>query len=244
MSTPAGWFPDPHVPGQQRYWDGVSWTDETVTGGSPIGPGAGHGAPQPKPNPYGGGTSSAHGGGPARTPDGQLLAGWMRRVAANVIDAIVMIPVSLAVAWPFWSNVFSEYGHYFQEAIDASENGDPAPPTSELMSAVGGDLIVATLIGVVAYFVYYVGFLGWKQATPGKLAVGTRVRLRERPGPMPTGTILLRWLTSSGPSLLGSVPLIGILANLYVLLDSLWPLWDANNQALHDKAAKTNVVMK
>lgn len=27
--TPAGWFQDPNVPNQQRYWDGSSWTDQT-----------------------------------------------------------------------------------------------------------------------------------------------------------------------------------------------------------------------
>jgi len=26
---PAGWFIDPSEPGQQRYWDGASWTDHT-----------------------------------------------------------------------------------------------------------------------------------------------------------------------------------------------------------------------
>lgn len=27
--SPAGWHPDPHVSGQQRYWDGVQWTQQT-----------------------------------------------------------------------------------------------------------------------------------------------------------------------------------------------------------------------
>jgi hypothetical protein len=27
MSTPAGWYPDPHAEGQQRYWDGTAWTE-------------------------------------------------------------------------------------------------------------------------------------------------------------------------------------------------------------------------
>ena len=35
---------------------------------------------------------------------------------------------------------------------------------------------------------------------------------------------------------------VGYATSMYVLLDSLWPLWDGKRQALHDKAAKTNVV--
>lgn len=26
----AGWYPDPGVPGQQRYWDGGAWTDHVA----------------------------------------------------------------------------------------------------------------------------------------------------------------------------------------------------------------------
>jgi hypothetical protein len=28
--TPAGWYADPHVPEQQRYWDGATWTDHVA----------------------------------------------------------------------------------------------------------------------------------------------------------------------------------------------------------------------
>src|SRR4051794_6622218 len=48
-----------------------------------------------------------------------------------------------------------------------------------------------------------------EQATPGKLLLGLRVRLRETPGPMPLGTILVRWLTQFAPSyLLGQIPFV------------------------------------
>jgi hypothetical protein len=34
MSTPAGWYPQPD--GQQRYWDGESWTENIAPGGPPV----------------------------------------------------------------------------------------------------------------------------------------------------------------------------------------------------------------
>jgi hypothetical protein len=40
---PAGWYPDPHAPTQQRYWDGQGWTSTTAPG-----PGA---SPAPAPHP-------------------------------------------------------------------------------------------------------------------------------------------------------------------------------------------------
>lgn len=29
-TTPANWYPDPHVPGQMRYWDGAQWTQHVT----------------------------------------------------------------------------------------------------------------------------------------------------------------------------------------------------------------------
>jgi uncharacterized RDD family membrane protein YckC len=59
---------------------------------------------------------------------------------------------------------------------------------------------------------------------------------------MPWGTVLLRWLVQNAGSIVGVVPVAGSAGSLFSLLDSLWPLWDDKNQALHDKAARTNVV--
>lgn len=67
--------------------------------------------------------------------------------------------------------------------------------------------------------------------------------VRETSGPMPLGTVVLRWFAQAGgPGMVSIVPYVGAVGSLYSLLDSLWPLWDAQKQAIHDKVAKTNVV--
>ncbi|MBX3285932.1 MAG: DUF2510 domain-containing protein [Actinobacteria bacterium] len=32
QNTDAGWYPDPHVGGTMRYWDGQAWSEHTATG--------------------------------------------------------------------------------------------------------------------------------------------------------------------------------------------------------------------
>jgi uncharacterized RDD family membrane protein YckC len=97
-------------------------------------------------------------------------------------------------------------------------------------------------VSLVVNFVYGVGFLKMFQATPGKMALGLEVRLRERPGLLPWGTVLVRWFTQNLGTLLAFVPMVGVFAKGFSLLDDLWPLWDGKRQALHDKVARTNVV--
>ncbi|WP_455355101.1 DUF2510 domain-containing protein [Streptomyces sp. SYSU K217416] len=47
MTTPPGWYPDPGVPGTERWWDGAAWTAHSRV---PAGP-----APDPSPPGRGGG---------------------------------------------------------------------------------------------------------------------------------------------------------------------------------------------
>ena len=68
------------------------------------------------------------------------------------------------------------------------------------------------------------------------------MRLRETPGPLGWGTIVKRWLGQVGYQLVSAVPIIGSFAPIYFFVDSLWPLWDAKKQAVHDKIPATNVV--
>jgi hypothetical protein len=47
---PAGWYPDPDRPGQQRYWYGDHWAPSLAPGATPgEGPGAGSPVPPARP---------------------------------------------------------------------------------------------------------------------------------------------------------------------------------------------------
>jgi uncharacterized RDD family membrane protein YckC len=247
---PAGWYPDPDTsnpgaPQGQRYWDGQQWTEhvQPPPGQYPAGPGAtygGTGGPVPTYTPM-----APYSGAPAAvatTPDGQTLAGWWQRVGAYVIDLLILTPLVFIFAWPWISDVVSAYGDLISEAMDASRAGGQLPDQSDLLAEIALPLLMVSLVGLALNFVYNVGFLKWKSATPGKFALGLRVRLRETPGPMSWGTVLMRWLGQNWYAAASAVPVLGSLLSLYPLVDLLWPLWDDKKQALHDKVAKTNVV--
>lgn len=239
---PAGWYPDPDPdapPGArgQRYWDGARWTEH-------VEPPRGAAAPYPAaPSahapmaPYAGGQPLV-----ATTPDGQRLAGWWQRVGAYVVDLLLLTPLVFLLSWPWMAEIVSAYGEVFREAMDASRTGGQAPDQAALLAEIAGPMLMVTLVGLAVNFVYNVGFLRWKAATPGKLALGLRVRLREVPGPLSWRTVLLRWLGQNWYAAASGVPVLGSLLSVYPLLDVLWPLWDSKKQALHDKVAKTNVV--
>jgi uncharacterized RDD family membrane protein YckC len=231
---PAGWYPDPDTsnpgaPQGQRYWDGQQWTQHVApaAGASPYAP----------MTPYAAGAPVV-----ATTPDGEPLAGWWQRVGAYVIDILILTPLVFIAAWPWMTDIVSTYGDLFSEAIESAETGAAAPDQGDVLSELMLPLLMMTLVGLAVSFVYNVGFLKWKAATPGKLVVGLRVRLRETPGPLSWGTVLLRWLGQNWYAAMSAVPILGSVLSLYPLVDVLWPLWDEKKQALHDKVAKTNVV--
>jgi uncharacterized RDD family membrane protein YckC len=234
VTSPAGWHPDPEpkapgAPALLRYWDGTRWTDQV----SPAPPLGQHNFQ----SPYDIKKSRT-------TPDGVPLAGWWHRVGAYLIDAVIVLAIVGVVAAPWFGEIFDVYADFIDEAIaDAEAGRQTTTSTTELQNEIYGPLVVITAISLAVGFAYNVGFLMWKQATPGKLLTGLRVRRREVPGPMPLGTVVLRWFGQFGiVGLSGLVPFVGSLGGLYGILDVLWPLWDDKKQAIHDKIAKTNVV--
>ncbi len=246
---PYGQQPYGQAPyGQQPYGQApyAGQQPPTAYPGTPY-PGGGYpaggypGAPQPG-MPYG----APYGAGWANprdvTPDGERLAGWWSRFAAVLIDGIVTGLLTALLGWRWTSEILRTYTDFFQESLDAAQAGQPAPDSFALGAELAPQIMVLSLIGIVITAAYHCGFLRWKAATPGKLVMGLRVRLRDRPGPLSWNTILTRWAMRFLGSLLGVVPFLGTVAPLYTLADGLWPIWDRHRQALHDKVAKTNVV--
>ena len=255
MSAPAGWYPDPQhpVPGappQQRWWDGQAWTEHVAPIAQPIAQPTAQPIAQPtyaqstqglpaygQPSTY-----AAQPAGQPTTPDGVPLAGWWHRVGAYVIDGLILSVMVAILAYPFIQDVVNAFGNFFDEAMTAVENDTTPPSSTGFEQDIAGAALAITAIALAVNLVYTVAFLAWKQATPGKLAVGLRIRLRESPD-LPLSAVMLRWATQAGvPGLLGLVPIVGAIGGIFSVLNVLWPLWDDQNQALHDKVAKTNVV--
>lgn len=262
MSSPAGWYPDPDPdarPGSSRYWDGSAWTAHVrVEQGAP-GPQAParQGNPYQQGNPYhradpyqqGFGYPAAPAAGAygpsgkwTHNPAGRPLSGWGRRLAAYLLDGVVLFVASLVVAGPWWSQITSTYGDFFRESLDAAETGATPPSQTDLMAALAGPMLAVSLISLLLTFAYQVGFWKWRGATPGKMALGIRIVPWASGEDLPWGMVLKRWLAVNAGALFSLVPYVGALGGFWPLLDGLWPLWDDRRQALHDKFAGTSVV--
>jgi uncharacterized RDD family membrane protein YckC len=236
VTSQPGWHPDPVAPqpgqpAQLRYWDGTRWTEHTAPAQAPIG-GAQYGA---APYPYATGKATT-------TPDGVPLASWGQRVGALLLDGLIQFPITAALFIPFYGRIIDAYRDYFDNVQRASDAGTTAPSPFQVQSDLLGTFLLMGVIGLAFSLLWTFFWLRWKAATPGKLVLGLRIRLRETPGQLSWRTIALRWLGQNAATVAGLIPYVGGLLGLYSLLDVLWPLWDDKRQAIHDKIAHTNVV--
>jgi uncharacterized RDD family membrane protein YckC len=142
-----------------------------------------------------------------------VLAGWGARVGAAVIDLFLAWTIAFVVAIPF------------------SQVDDPAT-TSDDISGLWWLLIVVALC--TAYYALTMGRKGKHNGqTWGKQATGIRV-VRDDGRPVALPTVLLRELLLKF--------IVGVITGIGWLIDSLWPLGERENRALHDLAAGTHVV--
>lgn len=240
---PAGWYADPspeNATGDgMRYWDGHAWTEHVSRPEVPAAPAV----PAYPAYPTYPVTPVSFAPVKPSTPDGQELAGWWLRVAASILDFFISLPLLAIAATPVvlsqWDSLSSWWNANYQNGHLVA-NSSSLPPLMDPTSGPGLTLDVSVFL---AGALYTLVFLAWKQATPGKLVVGLRIRQRARPG-LPFSAILPRWGFVAILGLLSAVTAVGGIFSLVILVDYLWPLWDKNNQALHDKIAGTNVVKK
>lgn len=150
------------------------------------------------------------------------LSGWWRRVGAYIIDAILIGLVSGAIV-----------------AIAMLASG------AELLNAkdeLSGTFVL--LIMIVGYFAMPTIYYCWMMSatdgqTLGKKALDIRV-VRE------DGLAVDAWFAFKRQILVINI-FFGMILGFFLfglpqLIDYLWPLWDAKNQALHDKVVKSRVV--
>ncbi|KRF24303.1 RDD family protein [Phycicoccus sp. Soil803] len=216
-----------------------------ATGGwsAPPTPQPGQQNPQFPGSPQGGWNAPTYGGVQrvATTPDGQPLASYWQRVGAFILDGIIQFVLMLVLGGWF---LFKGFEPVWDELVTAMDSGDPGAFDRITADNVNfGYILAFGVIAAVITFGYAVFFLSRTGATPGKAAVGISVRLRDRPGVLSVGDAAKRTSLQAGLSLLGNIPLLGNLFSLVALVDLLWPAWDERRQALHDKLARTNVVV-
>lgn len=78
MSTPAGWYPDPHGSGGRRYFDGQSWTDHRA-------------APAVEAPPL----EPAQAAPRASGPNGKVIAGVIAAVVVLVVVGVAAVVMTL-----------------------------------------------------------------------------------------------------------------------------------------------------
>lgn len=258
---PSGWYDDPQNAANLRYWDGVLWTDNTVpkvapsAAASSIGyatdPYAASRQPgpvdyrQPPPHPgYAPAPTYAWNPGGPVTSDGHQLAQWWQRLLAYLLDGAILSAITTVLAFPFLRDFFVWYRDLLRDLARANSEPDFTALSTQITEQMQKFILPLVAISVVVGLIYNTIFLTRSGATPGKMALGIRVRRVDRPGPLTLVEALRRQALQIGLSILSLVPILSTLASPVSLLDSLWLLWDPRRQTLHDKIADTVVEVK
>jgi uncharacterized RDD family membrane protein YckC len=159
---------------------------------------------------------------PSTAPGGAEYAGWWERVAAFVLDFLVLaVPFIIVVVLVIQPKFVTVDDRYTME--------------TETGPAILGQLLI-NLIGVVYFGLLHSSASG---QTMGKLALGIRV-VSDTGARLSRPRAMLRYLVST--ALASWVAYVIPVAVFFDLLDVLWPLWDSQHQALHDKAVRSLVV--
>ena len=210
---PAGWYPDPAGSGDERYWDGAAWSQVTRPG-------------------------ARDAGQPATQPGRPELAGWWQRLAAYVLDLVL-------VAFPLWLLIFSfmpeslsqnlvEWGDQWQLQMQAGSSTF----MPEIPADVRGALYLALGVLLALGLAYRTVMVATRGATLGTMLMRIRVARADDPAGKPPG--MLRAALRAVMEMV--LPVLPSLLAFLFLINYLLPLFQPRRQTLHDAAARTIVI--
>ena len=151
------------------------------------------------------------------------LAGWWSRVAAALIDGLV---IGLGAVL-----IMALFGSVFSVGFFASDEAG-------IVAVVVGLMLSFLAIAIVALLYAPLFMARTNGRTLGRMVVGNRV-IRAGGQPMTFGWALLREVVIKA---LVFGFLSSITFGLASVLDVLWPLWDDENRALHDFVVDTRTI--
>ncbi len=263
---PMGWYPDPADARLERYWDGAQWTRNTRVPPAlpPTGPTASAGAgvaPQrefvPRPTAPGPLTDPQRmpyrtqegfsPSGRALTADGVRLAGWWSRVAALLVDYLLITVAQTLALSVFGQHIVTAMQAWEADVLAAVRSGNTDVPLSPADPRYGitTQWFVYSAALLVFQFLYATVLMHYMGATLGQLVMGLRVvrtgRGRDRFGLAWSMSITRNaaWLVCQAFSL---VPGLSSVGGLLTAANGAWPLFNRRRQALHDLLARTQVI--
>jgi uncharacterized RDD family membrane protein YckC len=151
-------------------------------------------------------------------------APWGTRLGGYLIDLVIFIPVLVVLVLVF------RHAHVLELHLTTRRHGTTRRSIS----------LLSFLLTGVLFLVYATALVGGRRGqTVGMMAVGVRAVRDGTRDVVGYGPAFGRSLMEQILRLIG---VVSIVLGLPWLLDMLWPLWDARNQTLHDKVAKTVVI--
>ena len=106
-----------------------------------------------------------------------------------------------------------------------------------ILSILSGFFIILLVVGLLAYVVWFLMMLASGQ-TPGKRVMNLRV-MKTNGEPVTWGYMFLREFLIKGVAVGIASAVTG---GIFSVVNYLFPLWDKDRQALHDKMIETLVV--
>jgi len=159
---------------------------------------------------------------------------------AGVLDLIIVTIVADIASIPIFVKMLPVIRQYFNAIFAAAQSGGQPPPALNPTSLLSSnDQIVITVISLAVGLLYFSLFWRFKAATPAQLLCGLRVVPTDRGHNtelLPWQTVIVRALTWWVPIAVSGVLLI------FAAVNVLFPLGNVKRQAIHDLAARTQIV--